>query len=161
LVGRDEEIDLLLRRWTRAKAGDGQVVLISGEPGLGKSRLTAALIEYLHRESRIQLRYFCSPYHQDTALFPFIHQLARAVGFAPDDAPATKRDKLEALLSRVPPPKEDLALLADLLSLPVRSGDGADTGGVDPAPRRSGPPTASDHGFRGRALDRSYLAGTP
>ena len=119
LVGRDEEIDLLLRRWTRAKAGDGQVVLISGEPGLGKSRLTAALIEYLHRESHIQLRYFCSPYHQDTALFPFIDQFARAVGFAPDDPPATKRDKLEALLSRAPPPKEDLALIADLLSLPV------------------------------------------
>jgi predicted ATPase len=119
LVGRDEQIDLLLRRWTRAKAGDGQVVLISGEPGLGKSRLTAALIERLHGESYIRLRYFCSPYYQDSPLFPFIDQLGRAAGFAPDDAPAAKRDKLEALLSRAARPEEDLALLADLLSLPV------------------------------------------
>ena len=70
LVGRDEEIDLLLRRWARAKAGDGQVVLISGEPGIGKSRLTAALAERLHAEPHLRLRYFCSPYHQDSALYP-------------------------------------------------------------------------------------------
>ncbi|HYP36994.1 MAG TPA: AAA family ATPase, partial [Stellaceae bacterium] len=78
LVGRDEEIDLLLRRWVRAKAGDGQVVLVSGEPGIGKSRLTAALAEQLHVEPYIRLRYFCSPYHQDSALHPFIEQLGRA-----------------------------------------------------------------------------------
>jgi predicted ATPase len=66
LVGRDEEIDLLLRRWARAKAGDGQVVLVSGEPGLGKSRIAAALAERLHAEPYIRLRYFCSPYHQDS-----------------------------------------------------------------------------------------------
>src|SRR5207245_3859111 len=75
LVGRDEEIDLLLRRWARAKAGDGQVVLISGEPGLGKSRLTAALEDRLRAEPHLRLRYFCSPYHQDSALYPFINQL--------------------------------------------------------------------------------------
>ena len=80
LVGRDEEIDLLLRRWARAKAGDGQVVLISGEPGIGKSRITAALAERLHAEPHIRLRYFCSPYHQDSALYPFIDQLERAAG---------------------------------------------------------------------------------
>ena len=72
LIGRDEEIDLLLRRWARAKAGDGQVVLISGEPGIGKSRITAALEERLHAEPQLRLRYFCSPYHQDSALFPFL-----------------------------------------------------------------------------------------
>jgi class 3 adenylate cyclase len=72
LVGRGEEIDLLLRRWGRAKAGDGQVVLISGEPGLGKSRIAAALAERLHAEPYLRLRYFCSPYHQDSALFPFV-----------------------------------------------------------------------------------------
>ena len=83
LVGRDEEIELLLRRWARAKAGDGQVVLISGEPGLGKSRITAALEERLHAEPHIRLRYFCSPYHQDSALYPFIDQIGRAAGFAP------------------------------------------------------------------------------
>jgi class 3 adenylate cyclase len=78
LVGRDEEIDLLLRRWARAREGDGQVVLISGEPGIGKSRLTAALAERLHGQPHLCLRYFCSPYHQDSALHPFIDELGRA-----------------------------------------------------------------------------------
>jgi predicted ATPase len=118
LVGRDEEIDLLLRRWARAKAGDGQVVLISGEPGLGKSRITAALEERLDAEPHSRLRYFCSPYHQDSALFPFVDQLGRASGFARDDMPVAKLEKLEALLARAAPREEDVALLADLLSLP-------------------------------------------
>src|SRR5690242_20603122 len=119
LVGRDEEIDLLLRRWQRAKAGDGQVVLISGEPGIGKSRLTAALAERLHGEPHIRLRYFCSPYHQDSALHPFIDQLGRGAAFAPDDGAASRLKKLEALLSGAAPPAEDVALIADLLSLPA------------------------------------------
>jgi hypothetical protein len=72
LIGRDEEIDLLLRRWARAKAGDGQVVLICGEPGIGKSRITAELEHRLQAEPHIRLRHFCSPYHQDSALYPFI-----------------------------------------------------------------------------------------
>jgi AAA ATPase domain/Adenylate and Guanylate cyclase catalytic domain len=80
LVGRDEEIELLLRRWARAKSSDGQVVLVSGEPGIGKSRMTAALAERLHAEPHIRLRYFCSPYYQDSALFPFIDQLGRHRG---------------------------------------------------------------------------------
>jgi class 3 adenylate cyclase/predicted ATPase len=119
LVGRDEEIDLLLRRWARAKAGDGQVVLISGEPGIGKSRITAALEERLHAEPHLRLRYFCSPYHQDSALYPFIDQLGRAAGFVRDDPPASRLEKLEAVLARAMPPDEDLAFLADLLSLPT------------------------------------------
>jgi class 3 adenylate cyclase/predicted ATPase len=119
LVGRDEEIDLLLRRWGRAKAGDGQVVLISGEPGIGKSRLVAALAERLQKEPHIRLRYFCSPYHQDSALYPFIDQLGRASGFARDDPPAPRLEKLEALLARAAPPDEDVAFLADLMSLPA------------------------------------------
>jgi class 3 adenylate cyclase len=118
LVGRDEEIDLLLRRWARAKAGDGQVVLISGEPGIGKSRLTAALTERLHADPYLRLRYFCSPYHQDSALYPFIDQLGWAAGFARDDPPASKLQKLESLLARAAPPDEDVALVADMLSLP-------------------------------------------
>jgi class 3 adenylate cyclase/predicted ATPase len=118
LVGRNEEIDLLLRRWARAKAGDGQVVLISGEPGLGKSRITAALTERLHAEQHLRLRYFCSPYHQDSALYAFIDQLGRASGFARDDPPIAKLEKLEALLARAAPPDEDVAFLIDLLSLP-------------------------------------------
>jgi class 3 adenylate cyclase/predicted ATPase len=119
LVGRDEEIELLMRRWARAKAGDGQVVLISGEPGIGKSRLTAALAERLQAEPHIRLRHFCSPYHQDSALYPFIDQLGRAAGFGRDDTTAAKLEKLEVLLARAAPPDEDLALVADLMSLPA------------------------------------------
>jgi len=119
LIGRDDEIDLLLRRWARARSGDGQIVLISGEPGIGKSRLIAALGERLRDEPHIRLRYFCSAYRQDSALFPFIDQLGRASGFLHDDPPATRLEKLEALLARAAPPNEDVALLADLLSLPI------------------------------------------
>jgi class 3 adenylate cyclase/predicted ATPase len=118
LVGRDEEIDLLLRRWARAKAGNGQIVLISGEPGLGKSRIAAALAERLQAEPYLRLRYFCSPYHQDSALFPFIDQLGRAASFTRDDPPAVRLEKLEALLVRAAPSYEDVAFIADLLSLP-------------------------------------------
>ena len=119
LVGRDEEIDLLLRRWARAKAGYGQIVLVSGEPGLGKSRITAALAEHLRAEPHLRLRYSCSPYRQDSALYPFIDQLDRASGFARDDPPGARLEKLEALLARAAPPDEDVAFLADLLSLPA------------------------------------------
>jgi DNA-binding winged helix-turn-helix (wHTH) protein/predicted ATPase len=118
LVGRDEEVDLLLRRWARAKAGDGQIMLVSGEAGLGKSRITAELEERLQTEPHLHLHYFCSPYHEDSALFPVIDQLGRAAGFALDDPPASKLEKLEALLASTPP-DEDAALLADLMSLPA------------------------------------------
>jgi predicted ATPase len=119
LIGRDAEMDLLLRCWARARAGDGQIVLISGEAGLGKSRITAALTQLLTAEPHIRLRYFCSPYHQDSALFPFIDQLGRAAGFAHGDPPASRMEKLETLLARAEPSGEDVALLADLLSLPA------------------------------------------
>ena len=107
-----------MRRWAHAKAGDGQVVLVSGEPGIGKSRLTAALAERLHAEAHLRLRYFCSPHHEDSAFYPFIDQLDRAAGFAREDAPAARLEKLEALLARAEPPDADVALLADLLCLP-------------------------------------------
>src|SRR5215472_11148616 len=119
LVGRDEEIDLLLRRWARARAGGGQVVLVSGEAGLGKSRLTAALDEHLHTEPHLHLRYFCSTYHQDSALYPFIDQLGRAAGFTREDSAAARLEKLKASLAGAAPPGDDFALLADLLSLPA------------------------------------------
>src|SRR5262249_53761323 len=119
LIGRDEELELLSRRWARAKSGDGQIVLISGEAGIGKSRITAELEERLDAEPYLHLRYFCSPYHQDSALFPFVDQLGRASGFAHDDSPTSRLEKLEALLARAIPSDEDVALLADLLSLPV------------------------------------------
>jgi len=121
LVGRDEEIDLLLRRWARAKAGDGQVVLVSGEPGIGKSRITAALAERLHAEPYLRLRYFCSPYHQDSALFPFIDQLGRASGFAHDDPPVTKLAKLEACSPAQRRPKRTWRSLPICCHCPPRS----------------------------------------
>src|SRR6516162_8900002 len=119
LVGREEEIDLLLRCWARAKVGDGQIVLISGEPGIGKSRITVELEERLHAEPHLRLRYFCSPYCRDSALYPFIDQLWHAAELARDDPPAAKLEKLEILLASAALRDEDVALLADLLSLPV------------------------------------------
>jgi class 3 adenylate cyclase len=77
LVGREEELELLLRRWSRAKTGEGQVVLLSGEAGIGKSRLTAALLESLAAEPHTRLRYFCSPQHTDSALYPVSWACAR------------------------------------------------------------------------------------
>ena len=121
LVGREEEIELLLRRWRRAAEGEGQVVLICGEPGIGKSRLAAALRDRLEGEEYTRLRYFSSPHHQDSALYPFISQLERAAGFEREDPVETKLDKLEALLAPASPPAEDVALLAELLSLPAAS----------------------------------------
>jgi predicted ATPase len=116
LVGRDEELDLLLRRWQQVKSGEGRVVLVSGEPGIGKSRLTAALSQHIETEPHTRLRYFCSPHDQDSALYPFIGQLERAAGFARDDTTATKLDKLEALLGDGAEPG-DLWLIAEMLSL--------------------------------------------
>ena len=100
LVGREEELELLLRRWSKAKTGEGQVVLLSGEAGIGKSRLTAALLERLAAEPHTRLRNFCSPQHTDSALYPIIGQIERAAGFTRDDAPQAKLDKLDALLAQ-------------------------------------------------------------
>jgi hypothetical protein len=120
LVGRDEEIDLLLRRWEQAKRADGQVVLISGEPGIGKSRIAETILERLSNEPHIRLRYFCSPHHQDSALYPSIAQLERAAGFRRDDADEQRLNKLEAVLAQgTNDLSEAVPLLADLLSIPT------------------------------------------
>jgi DNA-binding winged helix-turn-helix (wHTH) protein/predicted ATPase len=119
LIGRDEEIDQLLRRWARVKAGAGQIILVSGEAGIGKSRIAAAFEERLQSAPHLRLSYFCSPYHQDSALFPVIDQLGRAAGFARDDPPDAKWRKLAALLVRTKSPDEDVAFLANLMSLPT------------------------------------------
>ena len=118
LVGREEELELLLRRWARAKTGEGQVVLLSGEAGIGKSRLTAALLERLADEPHTRLRYFCSPQHTDSAFYPIISQMERAAGLTHDDTAQVKLDKLDAVLAQSFTPRQDAALFAELLSLP-------------------------------------------
>ena len=118
LVGREEELELLLRRWSKAKSGEGQVVLLSGEPGIGKSRLTAALAERIASEPHTRLRYFCSPQHTDSALYPVISQMERAAGFTLNDSAQAKLDKLDALLAQSFTSVQDAALIAELLSLP-------------------------------------------
>jgi class 3 adenylate cyclase len=117
LVGREEELDLLLRRWAQAKSGEGRVVLLSAEAGIGKSRLTEALVERIAAEKPGRLRYFCSPHHQDSALFPVIAQLERAAGFTRDDTSSAKQEKLAALLGDSAAASDDLALIGELLSL--------------------------------------------
>jgi class 3 adenylate cyclase/tetratricopeptide (TPR) repeat protein len=124
LVGRDEELGLLMRRWERAREGDGQIVLISGEAGIGKSRMTVALQEEMAAEHGIRLRYFCSPHHRDSALYPFVARIERTAGFTEEDTAAAKRDKLIALLSRSgDTPLETVAAFADLLGLPTEGCD--------------------------------------
>jgi DNA-binding winged helix-turn-helix (wHTH) protein/predicted ATPase len=122
LVGREEEVGLLLRLWSRAMAGEGQVALVSGEAGFGKSRLTVALEEPLIVEPQFRLRYFCSPHHQDSPLFPFIDQLGQAAGFVRDDTPVSRLEKVQASLARADLPDEDVAFLLDLLMLPMPEG---------------------------------------
>jgi len=118
LVGREEELELILRRWDKAKSGEGQVVLLSGEPGIRKSRLTAAVMERLGGEPHIRLRYYCSPQASDSAFFPIIGHMQRAAGFLHDDTLQTKLNKLDALLAQTGMAKQHAALIAELLSLP-------------------------------------------
>jgi class 3 adenylate cyclase/energy-coupling factor transporter ATP-binding protein EcfA2 len=118
LVGREEELELLLRRWSKTKTREGQVVLLSGEPGIGKSRLTAALLEAIAPEPHTRLRNFCSPQHTDSALYPTIGQIERAAGFSRDDSWQAKLDKLDALLTQSSTSARDAALVAEMLSLP-------------------------------------------
>ena len=118
LVGREEELEILLRRWSKAKTGEGQVVLLSGEAGIGKSRLTAALMERLTTEPHTRLRYFCSPQHTDSAFFPIIGQMERAARFTHDDTVQVKLDKLDAVLALSSTSKQDATLFAEMLSLP-------------------------------------------
>jgi class 3 adenylate cyclase len=119
-VGRQEEIDLLLRRWDQAKRGEGRVVLLSGEPGIGKSRIAESLLTGLEGEPHARLRYFCSPHHTHSPLYPFITQLERAAGFEPGSDASAKLDRLETLLkSTARNLPRDLALIADLLSVPT------------------------------------------
>ena len=164
LVGREEELELLLRRWSKAKSGEGQVVLLSGEPGIGKSRLTAALMERLAAEPHTRLRYFCSPQHTDSALYPIISQMERAAGFAHDDTAQAKLDKLDALLAqsfyatpgRRAACRNAVAAERRTLSDPRTGPAAAAAENAGSADRATGGAVAIQSGaddFRGRALD--------
>jgi class 3 adenylate cyclase/tetratricopeptide (TPR) repeat protein len=117
LIGREDDLAILLRRWERSSSGQGQLVLLSGEPGIGKSRLTASLLDVLASESHTRLRYYCSPHHAESALFPFITQLERAAGFERGDPPGVRLDRLDAVLAATTT-IEDRSLIAELLALP-------------------------------------------
>jgi class 3 adenylate cyclase/predicted ATPase len=120
LVGRKQELDLLLERYDRAKDGEGQVVLLSGEPGIGKSRLLRALRTRLAEEPYMALSHYCSPYHQHSALYPAIGLIERSAGLRREEPPGAQLDKLEALLTLgAENAEEGAALLADLLAIPT------------------------------------------
>ena len=119
-IGRDEELGLLARRWQQTKSGQGRVVLIEGESGIGKSRLVQTLLERIAEEPYTRLRLFCSPNHRDSALHPTITQLERAAEFHRDDTAEQRLDKLERMLTQVPVNiEEDAPLIAELLSVPA------------------------------------------
>ena len=123
LVGRTEELGMLSARWEQATAGEGQAVLLSGEPGIGKSRLIQELKDRVIQAGATRIEFRCSPYHQNSALYPVIERLHRVLQFARDDAPAVKLEKLEQTLSRYDFPQADtLGLFAALLSLPAPEG---------------------------------------
>ena len=120
LVGREHEIGLLLERWQYAKEGDGQVAFLSGEPGIGKSRVSETLRERTVQDEPIRLRYQCSPYHKNSALYPVIEQLERAARFESGDTSKTRLEKLESLISQATREIEVIApLFASLLSISV------------------------------------------
>jgi len=120
MVGREQEIALIVDRWALANSGDGQVVLLSGEAGIGKSRIAHALLEHIGDEPHTQLRYYCSPYHSNSALHPVIGQLERAAGIESDDDAEAKLDKVEAFLGDASVQlAEVVPLLALLLSIPT------------------------------------------
>jgi class 3 adenylate cyclase/tetratricopeptide (TPR) repeat protein len=119
LFGREEEIELLLRRWRHATQEEGRVVVLTGEPGIGKSHIALALEERLQNELHITLRYFCSAHHTNSALFPFIGQLERAAGFERGDSVAEKLSKLDDLVARSTADPEHVAVLASLFALPA------------------------------------------
>ena len=170
LVGRDEELDLLSRRWEQAKAGRGRIVLVGGEPGIGKSRLLHAFEQGLSGDDAIIMRHFCSPHHADSAFLPIIEQLERAAGFSRADSATQKLAKLEALLATSGVSDEQIGLIASLLAIradgrmdprPVAAAtQGQDVGGTACASFRPRRAAARARDLRGCTLDRSELART-
>ena len=117
LVGRLQEIEFLERHWLQARTGNGRVVFVSGEPGIGKSRLVTEFEERLRHEKYHRIHYFCSPHHRDSALHPIIAQLEHAAGFRHDDIAAEKLSRLKRLLLKASPIEPDVSLIADLLNI--------------------------------------------
>jgi predicted ATPase len=119
LLGREEELELLLRRWEEAKRGDGRVVLVTGEPGIGKSRIARALRDQLSSDPHTSLSYFCSPHHQSSAFYPHTMQLMRAASIERDDGAEVRLDKLQSLLAQSSGNlDQDMPLISALLSIP-------------------------------------------
>jgi class 3 adenylate cyclase/predicted ATPase len=133
LVGREEELSILTRRWELAKRGEGQLVLLSGEPGIGKSRLVLGLLERITGEPHLRINFQCSPFHVYSAFYPVVSQIARDAGFAAEDLPEQKMDKLRDWLMRAKSRRSDeLTVFAALLSLP----DGGRLSEIEPDPER-------------------------
>ncbi|ARP99796.1 adenylate/guanylate cyclase domain-containing protein [Pseudorhodoplanes sinuspersici] len=123
LIGREEEIELLMRRWRSAAQGEGRVFVLTGEPGIGKSHIALALQERLKSEPHVAFRYYCSAHHTNSVLFPFISQIERAARFERGDSPVEKFEKLKTFVAASDPKSaETLATLASLLSLPPNVG---------------------------------------
>ena len=123
LVGREHELGVLYERWTQAQAGNGQVVLLSGEAGIGKSRLVQELRDRTSQDGATRIAFQCSPYHQNSALYPIITHVERLLQFMPDDAPQTKLEKLQQILGQYQFPQPGtVSLFAALLSLPHPEG---------------------------------------
>ena len=172
LVGRDQELALLLDRWQQAKEGEGRIVLLGGEPGIGKSRLVRALRDQLSDAPHTSLSHFCSPFHTNSALYPVVGLLERAAGIRREDPPAEQLDKLEAMLALGADDVQESAPLTrgpagdpDGPAIPATGAqpapeEGADVSGSSGAIRRLGGKATGARHLRGRALGRSYHART-
>ncbi|MDH3660928.1 MAG: AAA family ATPase [Alphaproteobacteria bacterium] len=122
MVGREDEVAFMGQIWEHVRTGEGRVVLLSGEPGIGKSRMMSGLLDWASEQPHIHLRYYCSPYHTHSGMRTILDQLERAAGYARDDAPDIKLDKLEQMFSQGSEhPTEAAAVFAPLLGIPTGS----------------------------------------
>jgi class 3 adenylate cyclase/predicted ATPase len=156
LVGRETEIAMLMERWSQAKDGEGQVVLLCGEPGIGKSRIMQVLRDRVAEEAHTRLRYQCSPYYANSALYPFIGQIERAAAYAREDSAEAKLDKLEKALA---PAFDDVRAAAPLFAAMLSLGTGDRYPPLELSPQRQKEETikALAHGVVGLARAKPVL----